>query len=355
MEVHDHRVARPRSPRPGRIRAVSTLTELLMADHPSPCPKERETGDCELEGLARRLEIGAPRFAPRVARPRDDSSLVIAVDHDSCILCDRCVRGCGEIRDNQVIGRAGKGETTRIAFDLDVPMGRSSCVSCGECMVSCPTGALTHRGIVNLEWKGDGPEGRAVEADELIGHAVPDIRAAFSGISRPFLQWNARSVVRRRFRAGEVVCREGTEGSTAFLIESGTVEVFIRPPGAQVDERRSSVFGLLQRFVRRGDRDGDDGGRRFVPVEGLLSLPIGNPRATMTTGDLFGEMSCINATKRSATVRAATDCSLPGDAAQRAGHHAAEPVIPPRRRAEVPRAGHRRPSVERLALRRPPA
>ena len=42
-------------------------------------------------------------------RPKDDSSLVIAVDHDACILCDRCVRGCNDIRNNQVIGRDGQG------------------------------------------------------------------------------------------------------------------------------------------------------------------------------------------------------------------------------------------------------
>ena len=54
------------------------------------------------------------------------SSSVIAVDHNACILCDRCVRGCNEIRDNQVIGRMGKGYKAQIAFDLNNPMGDSS-------------------------------------------------------------------------------------------------------------------------------------------------------------------------------------------------------------------------------------
>ena len=65
---------------------------------------------------------------------------MIAVDHNACILCDRCMRGCNDIRDNQVIGRMGKGYQAQIAFDLNDPMGDSSCVACGECMVSCPTG-----------------------------------------------------------------------------------------------------------------------------------------------------------------------------------------------------------------------
>ena len=48
---------------------------------------------------------------------------------------------------NEVIGRTGKGYTTRIGFDLDDPMGESTCVSCGECVAACPTGALTNKAI----------------------------------------------------------------------------------------------------------------------------------------------------------------------------------------------------------------
>ena len=77
----------------------------------------------------------------------DDSSPVIAVDHGACILCDRCIRACDDIQSNEVIGRTGKGHATRIAFDLDTPMGESTCVACGECAAVCPTNALTHKPI----------------------------------------------------------------------------------------------------------------------------------------------------------------------------------------------------------------
>ena len=64
---------------------------------------------------------------------------MIRVDHQACILCDRCIRACNEIRDNQVLGRAGKGYKSQIAFDLNNPMGDSTCVACGECAAVCPT------------------------------------------------------------------------------------------------------------------------------------------------------------------------------------------------------------------------
>ena len=133
------------------------LTALLLADHPIPCSKETSTGDCDLEMLGRRfgwienckLQIAncQLQIAGMVTRPKDASSPVIAVDHQACILCDRCIRACDEIQCNEVIGRTGKGYSTRIGFDLDQPMGKSTCVSCGECVAACPTGALTNKAL----------------------------------------------------------------------------------------------------------------------------------------------------------------------------------------------------------------
>jgi formate dehydrogenase major subunit len=135
------------------------LTELLLADHPVPCERERTTGSCELEALGRRyglidadsgkstLRLSFLSPSPVKPRPKDLSSPVIAVDHQACILCDRCIRACDDIQSNDVIGRTGKGYAAAIAFDLDQPMGRSTCVSCGECVASCPTGALTNKAL----------------------------------------------------------------------------------------------------------------------------------------------------------------------------------------------------------------
>ena len=126
------------------------LTELLMADQPAPEMDRRETafGDNELYSLARRYDAWGELWQGDSEPLLDESSKVIAVDHGSCILCDRCVRACDEIQHNEVIGRTGKGAESRIAFDLDRPMGESSCVSCGECAAACPTGALVDKPIL---------------------------------------------------------------------------------------------------------------------------------------------------------------------------------------------------------------
>jgi formate dehydrogenase major subunit len=127
-----------------------TLTQLLMADQPptEEDPKETTTADNELLALARRYGIEREDGLPLGGgRGIDLSNPVIAVNHDACIMCDRCVRACDDIQGNDVIGRSGKGYATLIAFDLNDPMGESSCVTCGECVAACPTGALTNKPI----------------------------------------------------------------------------------------------------------------------------------------------------------------------------------------------------------------
>ncbi|HMI24481.1 MAG TPA: 2Fe-2S iron-sulfur cluster-binding protein, partial [Streptosporangiaceae bacterium] len=134
-------------------RSRAMLTKLLVSDQPprERDPKQVTTADNELLALADRYEVSQDDGLPcGSGRGADLSSPVIAVDHDACILCDRCTRACDDIQGNDVIGRSGKGYATHIAFDLSDPMGASSCVSCGECVAACPTGALTNKPIHDI-------------------------------------------------------------------------------------------------------------------------------------------------------------------------------------------------------------
>ncbi len=131
------------------LRNRKTLTELLMADQRPHSARELTTGDDQLFQLARDFGADANKYASpgAVAKAKDDTSAVIAVDHQACILCDRCIRACDDVQGNHVIGRTGKGYGAGISFDLNQGMGTSSCVECGECASVCPTGALVHKQV----------------------------------------------------------------------------------------------------------------------------------------------------------------------------------------------------------------
>jgi CRP-like cAMP-binding protein/Fe-S-cluster-containing hydrogenase component 2 len=291
----------------GVKRARHTLIELLMSDHPSPCARERQSGDCELEALAKQEQITAARYAPRATRRGpDNSSMSIAVDFDACILCDRCIRGCSDIRENFVLGRMGKGAATGIAFDNNEPMGESSCVSCGECMVSCPTGALTNKFVTQTAIART-PDSQPVALEEL--QDLP----FFEGVSGTFLSLNRNAVVRRHFKPGEVICREGEYGSTAFYILEGQAKVSIASPIAHVKTK-----GAVRKFLgklsskltqRQNDAREEETSQHWIHIDAPMDLNYDNPVAMLGPGDLFGEMTCMSLYPRSATVRAETVCT----------------------------------------------
>src|ERR1700730_10281678 len=122
-----------------RVRKSQQLViELLQSD----MPEKEYTRHNEVDEWAVKLKVGKPRFAPRPAVAPDLSHAAIAVNLDACIQCTRCVRACRDEQVNDVIGLAFRGQHAKIVFDMDDPMGASTCVGCGECVQACPTGAL---------------------------------------------------------------------------------------------------------------------------------------------------------------------------------------------------------------------
>jgi len=77
--------------------------------------------------------------------PTEDSSQVILKDPNKCILCGRCVRACAEITVQRVLDFAARGSGTFLISGLDQPLVDTDCVSCGACIQTCPTGALTEK------------------------------------------------------------------------------------------------------------------------------------------------------------------------------------------------------------------
>ncbi|MEJ8562336.1 formate dehydrogenase subunit alpha [Yoonia sp. GPGPB17] len=131
--------------------------DLLASDMParedSPDPQSHFWQQAELAGLDKaRYPSGRPgagKDIPVDSVFHDASHPSIAVNLDACISCNLCERACREVQVNDVIGMAGRGAATVPVFDVNDPMGLSSCVGCGECVQACPTGALMEKTMLD--------------------------------------------------------------------------------------------------------------------------------------------------------------------------------------------------------------
>ncbi|HZV64493.1 MAG TPA: formate dehydrogenase subunit alpha [Telluria sp.] len=120
------------------VAAQKMVLELLQSD----MPETAYTRYNEVDFWSNKLSVGKPRFAARHQPKQDASHAGITVNLDACIQCTRCLRACRDEQVNDVIGLAFRGDHAKIVFDMDDPMGSSTCVGCGECVQACPTGAL---------------------------------------------------------------------------------------------------------------------------------------------------------------------------------------------------------------------
>ncbi len=120
---------------------------LIFSDRNHFCPYCQVTGgDCELQNAA--LDEGMTHwpFQPNWQHYAVDAShKYYVMDHNRCILCHRCVRACGQLVGNFTLGIEERGASSMLVADTGVPLGDSTCVSCGTCVAVCPTGALIER------------------------------------------------------------------------------------------------------------------------------------------------------------------------------------------------------------------
>ncbi len=132
------------------------VMELLLADQPERA--EAHDRGSHLWDMADLTGVSDSRF-PRLEEARipllDDSHVAMKVNLDACIQCNLCVRACREVQVNDVIGMADRGHDAFPVFDMDDPMGESTCVACGECVQACPTGALMPATVVDAAQYGD--------------------------------------------------------------------------------------------------------------------------------------------------------------------------------------------------------
>jgi formate dehydrogenase major subunit len=136
--------------------ARKMVMELLLADQPAQ--EVAHDKSSHMREMAALNGVEESRF-PKLERDRvpllDDTHVAMRVNLDACIQCNLCVRACREVQVNDVIGMAGRGHDAYPVFDIDDPMGASTCVACGECVQACPTGALMPATVVDAAQVGD--------------------------------------------------------------------------------------------------------------------------------------------------------------------------------------------------------
>ncbi len=145
--------------------ARKMVIELLMADQPER--KVAHDPASRLWQTADDVGVTASRFPEKSTPSCDISHPAMAVNLDACIHCNLCVRACREVQVNDVIGMAYRNNQAKIVFDMDDPMGASTCVACGECVQACPTGALMPAAVVDENGVGD------VEVDRKVDSVCP--------------------------------------------------------------------------------------------------------------------------------------------------------------------------------------
>jgi CRP-like cAMP-binding protein len=150
--------------------------------------------------------------------------------------------------------------------------------------------------------------GEPLSIDQLIEY-LPALKEEKRPILENFLSGAAQL---RRYKPGEIICEEGTFGSTAFYIVSGKVEVFISSPLAHINTRTQRTFiARMKSFLVPDTQDHrQQRQRRFIPIDASVDLPRERPIAQLGAGELFGEMTCRTFQPRSATVRALGDCVM---------------------------------------------
>ena len=122
------------------------IIELLLAAHCRDCTTCMKSGECVLQDLAHKMGVREVRFQNyKEFKPIDYSSPSIVRDPNKCILCGNCVRVCSEIQGVGVLGFAHRGTDADVTPAFHKKLKQTNCVSCGQCRVYCPTGALTIR------------------------------------------------------------------------------------------------------------------------------------------------------------------------------------------------------------------
>lgn len=133
------------------LEARRGVLELLLARHAEPCPGRAAGVTCRLCDHADALGVATARLGRAPSRSPVVENAFMLSDMSACIRCARCVRVCSDVQGVGVLAMIGRAGTTRVSPAGGGPLSETACELCGNCVATCPTGALRPRTMGALD------------------------------------------------------------------------------------------------------------------------------------------------------------------------------------------------------------
>ena len=176
----DGMVVHTNSPRVRQAR--KTNLRLILSQHNSNCTVCVRSGTCQLQQLSHDLNIHFQPYEVQLERSRVDLDVPVVREASKCIKCMRCIQVCDKIQGMHIWDVAGTGSRTTVDVSYNRSLKNTACTFCGQCVVHCPTGALTVRDDTNRVL-------RALADPEIttVVQVAPAVRVAWAeafGLSR---------------------------------------------------------------------------------------------------------------------------------------------------------------------------
>ena len=135
------------------LSARRSVLELILSDHDRSCLTCKRSQTCELQQLAEELGITDIAFeGEHIVKTIDEISPSVVRDNNKCILCRRCVAACETTQGVFAIGMQNRGFKTQVGSVFEKSLDEVACINCGQCIVSCPTGALVEKDATQAVW-----------------------------------------------------------------------------------------------------------------------------------------------------------------------------------------------------------
>ena len=149
--VEEGMVIRTNTPEINESRRV--ILDLILSSHNRTCLTCVRNGNCELQTLAEKFGMAEIEYPGKEVEPHiDDLSPSIVRDASKCIMCKRCVATCKDVQKISAIDVAGRGFKSHISTTNEASLNDVNCTNCGQCIQSCPVGALREKETIDDVW-----------------------------------------------------------------------------------------------------------------------------------------------------------------------------------------------------------